>query len=207
MNVRDLQGRAIEALKYNITLGNSAAEGPWLWRRDWGGPNPTPADYERAARSLDDALAFSVRYGIRCFHHAHLKTMIETVADAERVLAAAPDLWLLFDTGHLLAAKSDPMQVFASGRLRQRIGHVHLKDFHADDLANWDHRNQPFGQRARFAELGQGNAGLDAAAVMQGLEQVGYQGWVAVELDKPYPPKPAAEAARSSREYLRSLGY
>jgi len=43
--------------------------------------------------------------------------------------------------------------------------------------------------------------------VLQALETVGYDGWVSAELDSPYPPKPAAEAAKANREYLRQLGY
>lgn len=198
---------AIDRVKYNITLGNDAAEVPSLRRGDWGGDTPSDEDVERAARSLDEVLAFCEEYGMKGFHHAHLGTRIETVDDAERLLAAAPNLWLLFDTGHLLAAGSDPMRVFDSERLRGRIGHVHLKDCHADDLATWNHRTQRFGEKARFAELGAGNMGLDVKAVLKGLEEVGYAGWVSVELDRPYPPRPAAEAAKVNREYLRRLGY
>ena len=48
------------------------------------------------------------------------------------------------------------MQVFESENLRNRIGHVHLKDCHADDPETWDYRTQRFGEQARFAELGAG---------------------------------------------------
>ena len=197
----------LDRVRYNIVLGNDAAEVPARRRADFGGPDPTDADFERAARSLDEILAFCREHRIKGFHHAHLRTMIETVEDAERLLAAAPELWLLYDTGHLLAAGSDPMAVLRSERLRNRIGHVHLKDCHADDPETWNHRTGRFGQEARFAELGAGNLGLDVAAVLSGLEEVGYDGWISVELDRPYPPRPPAEAARVNREYLRRLGY
>jgi sugar phosphate isomerase/epimerase len=36
---------------------------------------------------------------------------------------------------------------------------------------------------------------------------VGYDGWLSVELDRPYPLKPPAEAARANCAYLRGLGY
>ena len=169
--------------------------------------DPGSEDWQRAMDSLAPVIAFATAHGVKPFHHAHLRSMIETVQDAERFLALAPDLWLLLDTGHLLAAGSNPMDVFTSPSLRGRIGHVHLKDFHADDPATWDHRTQRFGERARFAELGAGNTGLDVKAVMNRLEQVGYNGWVSVELDRPYPLKPTAEAAKANREYLRRLGY
>lgn len=197
----------IATARYNLTLGNGAAEAVSTRRSDYGGNEATDADFLRAAHSMDKVLAFCKEHGIKCFHHAHLWTMIETVADAERLLAAAPDLYLLLDTGHLLAGGSDPLQVFHSERLRHRIAHVHLKDFHADNPATWNHRTGKFGQEGRFAELGAGNMGLDVAAVLKGLEQVGYDGWVSVELDEPFPKKPAAEAAQANRAYLRRLGY
>ena len=207
VNAQDRQWSGIETIKHNIALGNDAAEVPGRNRDSFGGDHPSDEDFERAARSLDDVLAFAVQHSMKGFHHAHFHTMIETVEDAERLLSAAPDLWLLYDTGHLLAAHSDPLDVFRSDILRDRIGHVHLKDFHADDPATWNLRTQPFGEVARFAELGAGNAGLDVRAVMDGLEKVGYDGWVSVELDRPYPPRPAAEAAKVNRDYLRDLGY
>jgi sugar phosphate isomerase/epimerase len=207
VNAQSQQDFGKESARYNATLGNDASEVPALMRQDWGGAQPSAADFGRAARTLDDTLAFCREHHLKGFHHAHLRTMIETVEDAEALLATAPDLWLLYDTGHLLACGSDPLRVFQSPILRKRIGHVHLKDFHADDPATWNHRTMPYGKSARFAELGQGNFGLDVAAVMRGLAEVGYDGWVSVELDEPYPAKPAAEAARSSREYLRQLGY
>ena len=207
VNIYDSQARGIEGARYNITLGNGETEAPGRRRGEFGGPDPTDEDFERAARSLDEVLAFCVQHDIKGFHHAHFGTMIETVEDAERLLSAAPDLWLLYDTGHLLAAHSDPLDVFRSDVLRHRIGHVHLKDFHADDLATWDHRTQAWGETARFAELGAGNAGLDVRAVLNGLEQVGYEGWVSVELDRTYPPRAPSEAAKVNREHIGRLGY
>lgn len=207
VNILGAQNAGIDTVKFNITLGNTQAEVPVRGRTAYGGPDPDDADFERAARSLDQVLAFAVEHGVKAFHHAHLGTMIETVEDAEKLLSAAPDLWLLLDTGHLLAARSDPMQVFANSLLRHRIGHVHLKDFHADDPQTWNHRAAKFGETGRFAELGAGNCGLSVKAVLQELEVIGYDGWVAVELDRPYPPRPPAEAARVNREYLAKLGY
>jgi sugar phosphate isomerase/epimerase len=200
-------GQSLDSVKYNITLGNSAAEVPFLWRTNFGGANPADADFERAARSVDDILAYCVKHGVKGFQHAHMGAMIETVEDAECLLSKAPDLWLLLDTGHMTAAGSDPLRVFQSPILRNRIAHVHLKDCHADDPATWNHRAQRFGEQARFAELGAGNLGLSVPAVLKALEELNYDGWVAVELDRPYPDRPPAEAARVNRDYLRKLGY
>ena len=193
----------IEMLKYNITLGNDAAEVPSRSRSEFGGAEPTEQDFIKAANSIREPIEFAVAHGIKPFHHAHLWTMIETKEDADMLLCHAPNLWLLFDTGHLIAARADPLEVLrVHGK---RIGHVHLKDFYADDPKNWNHRSSEFWEEGRFAELGKGNMGLDVAAVLRGLEQVGYDGWISVELDR--APRPPAESAKVNREYLRGLGY
>ena len=80
----------IAKVKYNITLGNDTAEVPSLRRAEWGGDDPSDADVEQAARSLDDVLAFCKEHDVKGFHHAHLRTLIETVEDAERLMGAAP---------------------------------------------------------------------------------------------------------------------
>ena len=154
----------LDRVRYNIALGNEAAEVPSLRRAMWGGDEPTDEDIENAARTLGDVLAYCVAHRVKGFHHAHMRTLIETVEDAEKLMTAAPDLWLLYDTGHMLAAGSDPMRVFGSDVLRNRIGHVHLKDVHANDPATWNHRTGQFNEEARFAELGAGNLGFDPKA-------------------------------------------
>jgi len=41
--------------------------------------------------------------------------------------------------------------------------------------------------------------------VLKGLEEIGYQGWISVELDT--APRDPARSAQINREYLRGLGY
>ncbi len=88
------------------------------------------------------------------------------------------------------------------------INHVNLKDFHA--ASDWDPEN-PNWTKSHFEALGRGNISFGAGAVLKGLEQTGYDGWISVELG---PQRPAmakgicpSEYMRQSREYLRSLGY
>jgi sugar phosphate isomerase/epimerase len=75
VNVGGPRDEPLAAIKYNITLGNTAAEVPALRRGDWGGTAPSDGDFARAARSLDELLAFCTKHGIHGFHHAHLGTI------------------------------------------------------------------------------------------------------------------------------------
>lgn len=193
-----------DRFKFNLVVGNKAAEIPAARKSEFGGRNAGPADYHRAAERLRPYCELAKSYGLKPFHHAHLGTMIETLQDVDALLPLLPDLWLLFDTGHLLAARSNPLDVLK--KWGRRIAHVHLKDTKAKDPAAWNHREQKFGQDAWFEELGKGNLGLDVKAVLQGLEAIGYDGWVSVEQDRVTHHSPA-DTARVNREYLKSWGY
>jgi inosose dehydratase len=192
-----------DKVRFNATLGNNAAEGPAAWRDNFGGEHPTDEDFARAAETLKDFIALCETYHMKPFHHAHIGTMIETKEDADRMLAAAPGLQLLLDTGHLTCAGSDALETLWAHK--DRIGHVHLKDFYADDPQTWKWPGGKFWDEGRFKELGDGNMGLDVPGVLKALEEIGYDGWVSVELDR--ASMDMAEAAKYNREYLKRLGY
>jgi sugar phosphate isomerase/epimerase len=190
-------------LRWNVTLGNNAVEVPAARRGNFGGANPTDEDFANAAATLKDIVALCHKHHVKPFHHAHIGTMLETKEDVDRLLAAAPGLYLLLDTGHLTCAGANALETLRAHQ--DRIGHVHLKDFWADDPASWHWPGSRFGEEGRFKELGNGNMGLDVPAVLKALEQIEYDGWVAVELDR--ATIPMEQAAKQNRDYLRGLGY
>ena len=157
LHIVNAGGAGLDRVRFNITLGNNAAEVPSLRRSEWGGPDPSDADFENAARTLDDILAYCDAHNIKGFHHAHLGTMLETVDDAERLVGGSTRVsgcYLIQDTCSLREAIR--CRSFESENLRNRIGHVHLKDCHADDPETWDYRTQRFGEKARFRGTGCG---------------------------------------------------
>jgi len=198
----------IDYVKFNIALGNDAAEPTWLMRSEYGGNSPSAEDMARAAKTYGEILAYCAAHHVKCFHHIHINTILETQEDAERVIKVIPGLWLLFDTGHLQAAGSDPMKLLES--VGNRVGHVHLKDFYADDPKTWkwDFKTSKFGETGRFCELGRGNGKMrDIKKVLKKLESLNYGGWIAIELDRVFFTKTPAEAAKVNRDFLRGLGY
>lgn len=194
-----------EKIDYDMTLGNRASEIPSRMRSIFGGLEPREVDFAKAAKSLQYVIEYAQEHGVAPFHHIHLRTMIETKEDADKMLAHAPGLFLLLDTGHLCSAKSDPLAVI--GAHGGRIAHVHLKDFHAVEPKTWDHRRSKWDEEGYFAELGKGNMGLNLPRILEALEEIGYDGWISVELDRPWPHSDPFEAAKANREYLKSLGY
>ncbi len=188
---------------YNCALGNEAAEVGSARKADYGEREMGPEDFARAAADLEHLIELAVSLGMAPFHHAHRGTVIETGEDADAMLAAAPRLQLLLDTGHLLCCGADPLVVLR--RHTGRIGHVHLKDFVARDPATWNNWQSTWGEDGEFEELGRGNFGFDVGQFMKELDQSGYRGWVSVEQDT---SRRAPElSAKANRDLLRSLGY
>ncbi len=192
-----------ERVLYNCALGNTAAEIGSLRKADFGGREMGPEDVRRAADELHPLIDLACSLGMAPFHHAHRGTIIETAEDADAVLAAAPGLQLLLDTGHLLCCGADPLAVLR--RHSGRIGHVHLKDFWAHDPATWDNWTSTWGEDGDFEELGKGNVGFDAGELMHELDRSGYQRWVSIEQDR--SRRDPAVTAKANRDFLRSLGY
>lgn len=188
--------------KVNATLGNTAAEVPA--GRKARGSVPSAAELEALCEPIRPVISLFERYGLKPFHHIHIGTLLETTEDCAQVLGCLPDLRLLFDTGHLLAAKSNPMDVLS--RFPDQIAHVHLKNFWTQDPAGgWDHCRADFWKTSRFCDLREGNVGLDVGAVLQGLEKTGYDGWISIEED--HPARDIVDVVTDNRAFLKSLGY
>ncbi|MEW6359866.1 MAG: TIM barrel protein [Planctomycetota bacterium] len=202
LHVVNVMGPDVSArARFNATLGNEAAEIPAARKPDH---EPDDAELDALIKPLKPGVAEYAAHGLKPFHHIHIRTILETPEDCTRVLDRLPELWLLFDTGHLLAANSDPMDVLE--RWPEKIGHVHLKNFWTQDpKAGWDRHRPDFWKTSRFCDLAEGNAGFDVGAALNGLDAAGYKGWIAVEED--HPRRDIAKVVRDNREFLGGLGY
>ncbi|MCD2440974.1 sugar phosphate isomerase/epimerase [Agromyces sp. SYSU K20354] len=114
------------------------------------------------------------------FHH-HAGTFVESQEEIDRFLADV-DIDLTLDTGHLFIAGGDPVE--AVRRWGARINHLHLKDV---DLAELRRVLAAGGgmrevwQSGSFVSFGRGD--IDLTAVMAGIDEHGYDGWIVVEQD------------------------
>ena len=159
------------------------------------------AGADQVARAVRDAT------GLRTVFHPHCGGYVETVAEID-VLMRRTDpstLGLCLDTGHIVYAGGDPLDVL--DQQAPRIWHVHFKDCHPGIAV--DARAAGLGYLAAvrsrlFCELGAG--AVDFVAVLAALRRHAYAGWIVVEQDV-FPGQGApAESAARNRAYLRSLG-
>lgn len=156
-------------------------------------------DFDTFCRQVNIQAKACERWGIRVALHNHLGSLVETQDELLRFLKACPDCMLILDTAHLAAAKGgDPLAIVSE--YPDRLQAIHLKDWiESDSSAKVWH------ERGRFCELGAGNIGLDNAAVMRKIREVGYDDWIFVEHDT-HLQEPLADLS-ISREYLKKAGF
>ncbi len=166
------------------------------------------AGWRSLAANVGDAARRCRDRGLEPTFHHHVGTHVEAPAEIERLLALT-DIGLTLDTGHLLMAGGDP--VTALRQWAGRINHVHIKDVRLDVVdravrAGADVRD--LWGRNPFCRLGDGDLDLDA--VVLGLRQIGYTGWLVVEQDLVPGPGHSLAAALADQEHnllrLRAAG-
>lgn len=170
-----------------------------------GAPSLDDAGWRRWADGVKRAQEVVERRGFTPSLHPHTATYIESHAEIERALELT-DIGLLIDTGHLLLAGTDPIELLREHG--ERVNYVHVKDVrldivreivdeHADVIEGW--------RRGMFTELGRGD--VDLPAFFDALRLAGYTGWIVVEQDRiPREDEELSESAEAqvrNREWLR----
>jgi inosose dehydratase len=190
---------------------------------DAGGPtrDAAPGMGQRDHRLGLDGAAWEelaqgvIRVAARCrergyeptFHH-HTATFVEAPWEIERLLETT-DVGLCLDTGHLLLSDGDP--VAAVRTWGSRINHVHIKDAHQGVIDRIVDEGSPLEEiwtRQAFCPLGEGDVDVDA--VLQGLKDIEFEGWLVVEQDQIPDPRVSKEEVAgqqaANRQYLRARG-
>lgn len=137
--------------------------------------------WDRLIRNVEHAAEMVRAAGFEPTFHHHAGTFVESPSEIDRFLAAI-DIDLTLDTGHLLIAGGDPLS--AVHRWGARINHLHIKDV---DLAALQRVLSASGDMREvwasgtFVRFGSGD--VDLTAVMNALDQRGFDGWIVVEQD------------------------
>ena len=133
-------------------------------------------DYRRLAEQLDRVAELAGARGLTGHYHPHLSTIVEGPEEVRRVFERTR-IGFCPDTAHLAAAGGDPAALIREHA--QRISYVHLK--------GW--QREPFA----FTPLDRGDLSLDP--IVDALADIGYTGWLLVELDAWSEPKAGAVAS------------
>jgi inosose dehydratase len=142
----------------------------------------TTEDYRLLGAGLDRVVDIAEQHGLTASYHPHLGTMAESPDEIERVFTNSR-IAFCPDTAHLAAGGGDPAALILA--LSDRVAHVHLKDLVREPVS--------------FQPLGEGD--LDFDSILSAVQEVGYDGWLVVELDTyDGDPKTAAEISKKFLE-------
>ena len=134
------------------------------------------------ARTINEAARRTYDLGVLACVHPHLGTEIQDREEIDAIMELTDPEVVFFcpDTAHLAGAGMDPAEIIRAYGSRMR--YMHLKDLtpetpHPSAFANFS------GNEALpiFCELGLGT--IDFEPVMGALRDVGYDGWMTVEID------------------------
>lgn len=170
------------------------------------GPRPaggySPDQFRRLADALNAIGQYCREIGLAAGLHPHTGTAIETRADIDTILELTEPELMGFapDTGQIAKGGSDILEVMRTHR--DRIVHVHLKDWGGKYERDAGGREIDYTGYVNYEPIGHGI--LPMSAIFDILS--GFDGWINVELDGTRrAPRPPREAAAMSRRYLGEL--
>jgi sugar phosphate isomerase/epimerase len=137
-------------------------------------------------RGLAEVLPVAEENQVKILVEPEPGLLIEKADPMARLLDELPHprLGLNFDLGHFVCVGEDPAALVR--RFGKRIDHVHCEDIGAD---------------RRHYHMVPGDGAVDFRSVFAALRDVGYAGWITVEL-YPYLDRPG-EVAKRALEYVR----
>jgi len=162
--------------------------------------------WARIERIIEEVVRDCGERGYDACLHNEVGTQLSSQESIVRSLAST-SAHLCLDTGHLVAAGGDPVEILETWRAR--VSHVHLKDARPAPSGEPYTEAMDLWQNDVFCRLGEGNGRIEE--VLSSLRSGGYSGWVLVEQDVLPRSVDAYEQARvdqiSNRQYLRDRGF
>lgn len=164
-------------------------------------------EYRYLCRMLEEVGRRCQEAGVRACFHPHTGTPVETRAEIDRVMTQVDPRLVFFapDTGQIAKGGADPVEVIRT--YRERVRHVHLKDYIGGDT-QLDAAGGGLDRTGWLDYVPLGRGVVDLASVVSVLERAEYGGWWMVELDgtSRAPMAPREAAAASKQELDRLLG-
>ncbi|MEA2782020.1 MAG: inosose dehydratase [Rhodospirillaceae bacterium] len=163
-------------------------------------PRLVEGDFPAYGGKLTRLAEWMADEGVPMAYHHHMGTVIENQREVDLLMAhTGPAVGLLLDTGHLVYAGADPLEV--TRRHGPRINHVHCKDIRPEVLKRARQKDQSFLSAILdgvFTVPGDGM--IDYYAFARLLAGTGYEGWVVVEAEQdPVKAPPGAYSAMGRR--------
>ncbi|HOK05342.1 MAG TPA: sugar phosphate isomerase/epimerase [Victivallales bacterium] len=127
-------------------------------------------DYDIFASSIIPAVKFAKEHGMQIAFHPHRGCICENIEETRKITERVPELRICVDIAHIAACGEDPVKFILT--FKDKIIYTHIKDY------DWE--------SDLFMELGRGDGKLDIRACINALTNINYNGWLTIELDRPW---------------------
>ena len=168
------------------------------------GGGATPEELHYALTTISEFARLGQPYGITPCLHPHANTTIMFEKEIDFITQNTDPTLVAFgpDTAHLVVGKCDPVKIF--DKYAERLRFVHLKDVRKEKVVEGDGaQKEGFEIYSSFLELGEGT--VDFPAIFKILENVKYEGFLTIELDKSrFSNKQSAEM---NMKYMKQHGF
>ena len=165
-------------------------------------PQMDKEGWNEFSKKISEMGKFLEDQGMPLAYHHHMGTVIETQNDTERLLESTTDhVKLILDTGHMLFAGGDSLQV--AENFKERIIHVHCKDMRKNVLDKSLSQDSSFRQAfldGAFTVPGDGC--IDYKPLLNFLKKINYEGWLVVEAEQDPAKANPLEYAKIGHSYL-----
>ena len=165
-------------------------------------PQMDKEGWNEFCKKMSEMGKFLEDQGMPLAYHHHMGTVIETQNDTERLLESTTDhVKLILDTGHMLFAGGDSLQV--AENFKERIIHVHCKDMRKNVLDKSLSQDSSFRQAfldGAFTVPGDGC--IDYKPLLNFLKKINYKGWLVVEAEQDPAKANPLEYAKIGHSYL-----
>ena len=165
-------------------------------------PQMNKEGWKEFCNKISEMGKFLEDQGMPLAYHHHMGTVIETQNDTERLLESTTDhVKLILDTGHMLFAGGDSLQV--AENFKERIIHVHCKDMRKNVLDKSLSQDSSFRQAfldGAFTVPGDGC--IDYKPLLNFLKKINYEGWLVVEAEQDPAKANPLEYAKIGYSYL-----
>ena len=168
-------------------------------------PRLPATDFKAYGARLTALAEYMAGRGVPMTYHHHIGTIVETDAEIDLLMAnTGPAVGLLVDTGHIAYAGGDYLAV--THRHARRINHVHCKDVRPDVLAQARAGDWSFLEAVLAGVFtAPGDGCVDFATFVGLLAEIGYSGWVLVEVEQDPVKAPPLQYARMGHDHLTRL--
>lgn len=162
----------------------------------------TTEDLANMAKTLDQLGRAIQDEGMRFGVHAHMWSQLENRREIDYVMQHTDpkNVQFVLDTGQITMAGMDPVELARA--LGRRVIEFHLKDTQPQHRGGAKARIDRPDMRKDPPFFPLGSGGVDFPALKAYLDEIGWRGWLTVELDSS-PFREPKESARISADYIR----